>query len=109
MDAEDIKGKANSLFASLFPNIQCEEPYLEGQILFVPFTWSICSIGLMVFESGSLDAFRCRPFQFENSGTVDWIKMKYLTKERAIIQMEAFLRPLMASMIKPQGEGRPRT
>ena len=106
MNAEDIKGKVNSLFANLFPNIKCEEPYLDGEILFVPFTWSICSNGLMVFESGSLDAFRCRPFQFENSGTVDWIKMKYLTKELAISEMEAFLRPFI---IKPQDDRRPRT
>ena len=108
MDAEGIKAKANSLFATLFTNIQCQEPYLDGEILFVPFTWSIYSNGLMAFDSGSLDAFRCRPFQFENSGTVDWIKMKYLTKEPAISQMEAFLRPLMP--IHDEAEPRrPRT
>lgn len=103
-----IKDKANCIFATLFPNIQCKEPYIESEILFVPFTWNTWSNGLMAFNmSGILDAFRCRPFQFEQSGLVDWIKMKYLTKESAISEMEQFIRPLLnhTSTEKP----RPRT
>jgi len=89
-----IKEKVNSLFAALFPHIKCEEPYIDSQTLFVPFTWGYFSKGLMVFESGTLDAFRCKPHQFENP-LVDWIKMKYLTRELAITEIEAFLRDLM--------------
>lgn len=90
-----IKEKINSLFAALFPNIKCEEPYLDLQTLFVPFTWGYFSKGLMVFdETLTLDAFRCKPYQFENS-LVDWIKMKYLTRESAITEIEAFLRHLI--------------
>ena len=89
-----IKDKVNSLFASLFPHIKCEEPYIDSQTLFVPFTWRFLSKGLMVFdESRALDPFRCRPFQFEDS-LVDWIKMKYLTRESAITEIEAFLRSI---------------
>ena len=89
-----IKDKANFLFTPLFPNIKCEEPFVELQTLFVPFTWNL-SNGVMAFdERGTLDPFRCRPFQFENP-LVDWIKMKYLTREPAISKMEAFLRPLL--------------
>lgn len=66
----------------------------------------------MVFTETGIDAFRCRPFQFENS-TVDWIKMKYLTREPAISEMEAFLRPLMLLMPKSENldaeSRRPRT
>lgn len=112
MDYTEIKNKANAIFTPLFSNIQCQEPYIESETLFVPFTWGICLNGLMVFdESGTLDAFRCRPFQFEQSGIVDWIKMKYLTKESAITQMEQFLRPLLNPQgIVPNIEGRrPRT
>ena len=43
----------------------------------------------MVFVDCRLDPFQCRPFQFEDP--TDWIKMKYLTKEPAISEMEAFL------------------
>jgi hypothetical protein len=106
-----IKEKAESIFATLFPNIQCQEPYIESEVILVPFTWNTWSKGLMVFSESGLDAFRCRPFQFENSGTVDWIKMKYLTKESAIIKMEAFLRPLMSIIYEPKDaeQRRPRT
>jgi len=109
IDLTKIKDKANSLFASLFPNIKCEEPYLELQTLVVPFTWNL-SNGLMAFdERGTLDPFRCRPFQFENP-LVDWIKMKYLTSEPAITEMEKFLRNLLP---KPEASEfdnrRPRT
>lgn len=86
---ESIKEKANSLFATVFPNIKCEEPYIDSQTLYIPFTWDLLSKGLMVFDQGMLDAFRCRPLSFEG---IDWIKMKYLTKEPAIYEMEAFLR-----------------
>jgi hypothetical protein len=103
-----IKDKANSIFVTLFPNIQCQEPFIESEILFVPFIWNTWSNGLMAFNmSGTLDAFRCRPFQFEQSGIVDWIKMKYLTKEQAISEMEQFISPLLnaTNTEKP----RPRT
>jgi hypothetical protein len=90
-----IKDKVNSLFAQVFPDIKCEEPYIEFNILYIPFTWNHASNGLMVFdESRSLDPFRCKPFQFEESGLVDWIKMKYLLKEPAVYEMEQFLRSL---------------
>ena len=92
MDFTEIKNKANSLFAPLFPNIQCEEPYIESETLFIPFTWGILSNGLMAFSQTGIDPFKCRPFQFENA-SVDWIKMKYLTKEPIITKMEVFLRP----------------
>lgn len=106
-----IKDKANSLFARIFPNIQCQEPYIESETLFVPFTWNTWSNGLMAFNvSGTLDAFRCRPFQFEQSGIVDWIKMKYLIKEQAITEMEQFIRPLLKDEVIPHAEHtRPRT
>jgi hypothetical protein len=108
MDWAEIKNKANSIFVSLFPNIKCEEPYIESETLFVPFTWNTLSKGLMVFSDTGIDAFRCRPFQFENP-SVDWIKMKYLTREPAIAEMEEFLRPLNY-LIAPNIENRrPRT
>ena len=105
-----IKKKADSLFAPIFPHIQCQEPYLESETLCIPFTWGYFSKGLMVFTETGIDAFRCKPFQFENS-TVDWIKMKYLTREPAIIEMEAFLRPLMSLIYEPKNaeQRRPRT
>jgi hypothetical protein len=90
MESDEIKEKANILFSPLFPGIKCEEPVLESHTLRIPFTWGLLSRGLMVFEDCNLDPFRCRPFQFEDS--TDWIKMKYLTKESAISEMEAFLR-----------------
>ena len=87
----EIKNKVNLLFSSLFSNINCEEPYIEYNILYIPFKYDF-SNGLMVFdESRTLDPFRCKPFQFENA-SVDWIKMKYLTKEPAIYEMEQFLK-----------------
>lgn len=105
-----IKDKVNCIFSTLFPNIQCQEPYIESYILFVPFTWNTLSNGLMAFNmSGTLDAFRCRPFQFEQSGIVDWIKMKYLTKEKAISEMEQFIRPLLNNIPPNTEKPRPRT
>ena len=108
MDLAEIKNKANTLFATLFPGIQCEEPYIESETLFIPFTWNTLSKGLMAFSQTGIDAFRCRPFQFENS-LVDWIKMKYLTKEPAISKMEAFLRPFTIKLASDVETRRPRT
>jgi hypothetical protein len=94
LDLIQVKDKANSIFAVLFPNIQCDMPYIQYGILYIPFTWRFISKGLMVFdESMSLDPFRCKPFQFEQC-LVDWIKIKYLTKEPAVYEMEQFLRSI---------------
>lgn len=94
MDSGIIKETVNSLLVSLFPLINCQEPYIIETNLYIPFYWNGLPgrEALMVFNDFySFDPFKSKPLADEYSSEIDWIRLKYLTKEPAIFQLEEFL------------------
>jgi hypothetical protein len=101
---QQIQQLVNTIFPTLFHNIQCQTPHLEtsNNKLYIPFLWHNYphSQGRMVYDilsptSISLDAFSSSPLKSLYLGSeveaIDWIKLKYITKPPEISQFEMAL------------------
>lgn len=96
---QKIQKAVSIIFPTLFHNIQCQTPYLQGNKLHIPFLWQDYPHreGKMVYDilsptSVSLDAFSCSPlaslYGVSAGKGIEWIQLKYTTKSPEIAQFE---------------------